>query len=157
MLFPQTRQNAEVDRGIHPFTYSLFVPIFFVDIALQANCREISASGRDALFCVLVILSAVLGKVIGCGILARLSGFTGKEAMRVGVGMISRGEVGLIVAGYSLAAGVISRGVFSTMVAMVLATTMMTPLLLRRVFPERREAPTKAPPVFESVSHVERD
>jgi Na+:H+ antiporter len=157
LLFAQTRHKAEIDRGIHPVTYSLFVPVFFVDIGLQANGREIFASWRDALFCVLVILGAVLGKVIGCALLARLTGFTGKEAMRVGIGMISRGEVGLIVAGYGLAAGVISRGVFSTMVAMVLATTMMTPLLLRRVFPERPAGPRKPKPVFESVSHVERD
>ena len=64
-------------------------------------------------------------------------GFTGPQALRVGVGMISRGEVGLIVAGYGLANGVISQDVFSASVLMVLVTTMVTPPLLRLVFPRQ--------------------
>lgn len=66
---------------------------------------------------------------------ARLFGFTGRESLRVGIGMISRGEVGLIVAGYGLANGLIGRDVFSASVIVVLATTMVTPPLLRLVFP----------------------
>jgi Kef-type K+ transport system membrane component KefB len=156
LLFAQTRFKAEIDRGIHPITYSLFVPIFFVDIGLQANGREIVGSGREILFCVAVVLVAILGKIVGCGVLARMSGFSGAESLRVGVGMISRGEVGLIVAGYGLAAGVIERDVFSVMVVMVLATTLVTPLLLRRVFPRGAAAPDTTH-IVESISHVETE
>jgi Na+:H+ antiporter len=155
LLFAQTRFKGEIDRGIHPVTYSLFVPIFFVDIGLQANGREIAASGRAMLFAAVIVAVAILSKIVGCGALARLSGFSPRESLRVGIGMISRGEVGLIVAGYGLAAGVIEREVFSVMVVMVLVTTMVTPLLLRMVFPGRGAGAPAATRVVESVSHLE--
>jgi Kef-type K+ transport system membrane component KefB len=156
LLFAQTRFKGEIDRGIHPVTYSLFVPIFFVDIGLQANGREIAASGRAILFAAVIVAVAILSKIVGCGALARLSGFSPRESLRVGIGMISRGEVGLIVAGYGLAAGVIEREVFSVMVVMVLVTTMVTPILLRMVFPVRATGPATAR-VVESISHVETE
>ena len=62
-------------------------------------------------------------------------GLTRRQSVRVGLGMISRGEVGLIVAGYGLAHGIIGPDVFSASVLMVLATTMVTPPLLRLAFP----------------------
>ena len=154
LLFSQTRFKEEIDRGIHPITYSLFVPVFFVDIGLQADGRAILGSWRGALFALVVVLVAILAKMIGSGALAYFSGFNASESLRVGVGMISRGEVGLIVAGYGLASGVIERDVFSTMVVMVLATTLVTPVLLRRVFP-RGKPPAEGQVVFESVSNVE--
>jgi Na+:H+ antiporter len=157
LLFAQTRFRDEIVRGIQPITYSLFVPVFFVDIGLQANGREIAGSGRGILFCAVVILAAILGKIVGCGLLARLSGFDRRESLRVGIGMISRGEVGLIVAGYGLAAGVIPRDVFSMMVVMVLATTMVTPVLLRMVFPRQAEPAGGSGQVVESISHVETE
>jgi Kef-type K+ transport system membrane component KefB len=64
-----------------------------------------------------------------------MCGFSNRESVRVGAGMISRGEVGLIVAGYGLTNGLIDRDVFSASVLMVLVTTMVTPPLLRMVFP----------------------
>ena len=157
LLFAQTRFKAEIDRGIHPITYSLFVPIFFVDIGLQADGRGIFESWRMALFCGVVVLAAILGKVVGCWALAALSGFTARQSYRVGVGMISRGEVGLIIAGYGLASGVISRDIFSIMVVMVLVTTMITPLWLRGAFPRRPDASGEGDRVFESISHLETD
>ena len=82
-----------------------------------------------------MVAVAIVAKAVGCGVAARLLGFGRTEAVRVGVGMISRGEVGLIIAGYGLAQRIIGREVFSASVIMVLATTMMTPPLLRLTFP----------------------
>jgi Kef-type K+ transport system membrane component KefB len=118
----------------------MFVPVFFVSIGLQANA---TALGPQAAFVVTLILVAIVAKAVGCGVGALASGFTMKQSVRVGVGMISRGEVGLIVAGYGLTNGLIDRDVFSASVVMVLATTMVTPPLLKLVFPtvRLREAP----------------
>lgn len=80
---------------------------------------------------------AIVTKALGCGLFARLAGFTTAESIRVGAGMISRGEVGLIVAGYGFAHQIIGRDVFSAAVIMVLVTTMVTPPLLRLTFPRR--------------------
>ncbi|MBI4888876.1 MAG: cation:proton antiporter [Acidobacteria bacterium] len=134
VLIAQTEFKKQVDAGIHPLTYSMFVPAFFIGIGLQANGREL---GDRAAFTVVLVLVAIVAKAVGCGVCARLAGFTTKEAVRVGAGMISRGEVGLIVAGYGLASGLIDREVFSASVIMVLATTMVTPPLLRLLFPPR--------------------
>ena len=106
--------------------------MFFISIGLQANGRELG--GRAAFTLVLVVV-AVAGKILGSGALARAFGFTGKESLRVGIGMISRGEVGLIVAGYGLSSGLIGREVFAASVVMVLVTTMITPPLLKLAFP----------------------
>jgi Kef-type K+ transport system membrane component KefB len=141
VLVGQTEFKKQVDAGIHPLTYSMFVPVFFIGIGLQANGREL---GDRAAFTVLLVLTAIVTKAVGCGVFARLFGFSTKESVRVGAGMISRGEVGLIVAGYGLANGLIGREVFSASVLMVLATTMVTPPLLRLLFPSRRRDRTAA-------------
>ena len=132
VLMARTDFKRDIDAGIHPVTYSMFVPVFFISIGLLANGREL---GDRAAFTIVLVLVAVVGKVIGSGLFARLSGFTHQESVRVGIGMISRGEVGLIVAGYGLANGIIGQQVFSASVIMVLVTTMITPPLLRLVFP----------------------
>ena len=132
VLIAQTEFKKDVDAGIHPLTYSMFVPLFFISIGLEANGREL---GPRAMFTIALVLVAIVAKAIGCGVFARLFGFSTKESVRVGIGMISRGEVGLIVAGYGLANGLISSEVFSASVIMVLVTTMITPPLMRLVFP----------------------
>lgn len=135
LIFAQTRYKKPIDEAIHPLTYSLFVPVFFVSIGLQANGREL---GPHALFTITLVLVAIATKALGCGLFARMAGFTTRQSLRVGAGMISRGEVGLIVAGYGLAHGLIGRDGFSAAVIMVLVTTMVTPPLLKATFPTRR-------------------
>jgi len=136
VLFAQTPFKERIDRGIHPLTYSFFVPVFFINIGLRADIRQIAHLAGMTVF---ILAVAILGKVIGCGALAWIAGFNRRESLRVGVGMISRGEVGLIVAGYGLAHGLIGRDVFSVMILMVLITTMITPVWLRLVFPRVAE------------------
>jgi Kef-type K+ transport system membrane component KefB len=75
-----------------------------------------------------------LGKIIGCGLGARVSGFNTRESLRVGVGMVSRGEVGLIVAAVGLESGLIDSIVFASIVLVVLVTTLVTPVMLRYAF-----------------------
>jgi Kef-type K+ transport system membrane component KefB len=134
VLLTRTSYKTRIDEGVHPLTYSLLVPVFFITIGLRANGREL---GSQAMFTIVLLLVAIVGKIIGSGLLARICGFSNLEAIRVGLGMISRGEVGLIVAGYGLTHGVIGQDVFSASVLMVLATTMITPPLLRLAYPRR--------------------
>jgi Kef-type K+ transport system membrane component KefB len=135
VLVGRTPFRKEVDAGIHPLTYSMFVPVFFISIGLEANGREL---GDGWLFSAALIVVAIVTKAFGCALLARLAGFSTPESIRVGAGMISRGEVGLIVASYGLSNAIIGRDVFSAAVVMVLVTTMVTPPLLRLTFPARR-------------------
>ena len=133
VLVARAGYRHEVEHRLKAFTYALLVPIFFVSIGLQTNARALAA--QDIPLALLIILAAVAGKVIGSGAGARLAGFTRPEALRIGVGMISRGEVGLIIAAIGLQTGLLGERGFAIMVIMVLATTVITPPLLRAVFP----------------------
>jgi len=123
----------KIEQKMHTITYAFLVPIFFVSIGLEANAREIT--GPALPFLVVLFVVAVASKLIGAGLGARLSGFTTREALRVGIGMISRGEVGLIVASVGIREGIIPQEVFSVVVILILLTTLITPILLRAVFP----------------------
>jgi Kef-type K+ transport system membrane component KefB len=148
VLIAQTSFKKEIDGGIHPLAYSIFVPVFFIGIGLQANGR---ALGDRVGFTIALVAVAIVAKAVGCAVSARWCGFTTQQSIRVGVGMISRGEVGLIVAGYGLANGLIGRDVFSASVIVVLVTTMVTPPLLRLVFPPRRHVIAT---VEETIAHA---
>ena len=124
------REKIEVKMRV--VTYGLLVPIFFVSIGLEANAREITGVMLPLLIVLLIV--AVLSKVLGAGLGARLAGFTNRQALRVGVGMVSRGEVGLIVASIGVRERLIEPEVFSVVVVLVLLTTLIAPPLLRGVF-----------------------
>jgi Kef-type K+ transport system membrane component KefB len=91
-------------------------------------------TGPGLLLALVLVIVAVVSKVLGGGLGARLGGFTDRESLRVGVGMVSRGEVGLIVATVGVNAGLIKTELFSVVTIIVLLTTLITPPLLRQVF-----------------------
>lgn len=133
--------KEKIARGIHTLAYAFFVPIFLVSIGLNADARTLTMGdiGLVAVACVVAITS----KVIGAGLGAKLGGLPNAAAWRVGIGMISRGEVGLIVAQVGLAAGLLPRSGFTAVVLMVLITTLITPPLLRWVFREEQPVAQK--------------
>lgn len=139
LLFRDTNYREHIENGMHTIAYALLVPVFFVSIGLEADARAIGVDGIG--FAATFVLIAVLTKVVGCGIGARLSGMSTIDALRLGVGMTSRGEVGLIVAAIGIEVGVLSDDLFATTVVMVLATTLLTPMALRALYP-REPAPS---------------
>lgn len=153
VLCTRTRFKKQIDEGIHPLTYSILVPVFFISIGLEADGRSIVGNSGMLAIMLVILGVAILGKILGCGAFARVSGFNNIESLRVGVGMVSRGEVGLIVAGVGLANRVIDQNVFSIMVIMVLVTTMITPLMLRYVFPRAEEV--YVPDVYEAIASLQ--
>lgn len=133
--FGRSHLREEIEQGLQPMLYGLFVPIFLVGIGLQADIRAISRS--DLLFTLVITVVAIVSKVLGSGLGARLGGFNNRESLRTGLGMISRGEVGLIVAGVGVSEGILEASSFTIVVVMILITTLVTPPLLRWAF--RRE------------------
>ena len=132
----------EIERGLHSLSYAFVVPLFFVSIGLQANLRLLTA---DLLPLALILtVLAVITKIVGAGGGARLAGFDNLGALRVGLGMISRGEVGLIIATIGVDSGILSEEVFTVVVFVVLVTTIITPPLVRWSF-SRRESPQPVP------------
>lgn len=129
-----TPAREKVVQDIHPMISALFGPIFFVSIGLEVNARHLT--GGIAFFALLLLI-AIAGKIVGCGFGAWASGFTRRESLVVGVGMIPRGEVGLITASLGFAASLVSSNVYAQIVVLVLMTTLITPVLLRFAFPDR--------------------
>ena len=124
--------KEKIERGVHTLAYSFFVPIFLVSIGLAANARSLSFN--DLGLTLMISLVAIVSKLIGAGLGARVGGMSGGESWRVGIGMISRGEVGLIVASVGVGAGILTSASFTSIVLMVLVTTLITPPLLRWAF-----------------------
>jgi hypothetical protein len=112
-------------RGLYEF----FVPLFFAVMGMMVNVREI-ASPAVLIFGVVYSLAAIMAKVIGCGGPALILGFNVKGALRIGMGMVPRGEVALIIAGIGLASGTLSNQLFSVIILMTLVTTLAAPPLL---------------------------
>ena len=128
-------------NGISSLSYGIFVPIFFVNVGLSANIRTLFGAAFW-LFVGMVVL-AIAGKVIGAGLGAYLSGFNRREALQLGVGMMSRGEVGLIVASVGITRGWINQETFAAVVGVVVVTTLITPPLLRWLFQYQQQKPEK--------------
>jgi Kef-type K+ transport system membrane component KefB len=115
----------------------IFSPIFFAVIGARLNIHALTPASLYGLLLMVVI--AVVSKLVGCGIPAVLTTRNPRIGARVGIGMISRGEVGLIVAGIGLSAGAIGQDVYAQIVAMAIITTVITPIMLKRSFQKRKE------------------
>ena len=126
--------KEEIEEGLYSINYGMFVPIFFVSIGLQANLLLLDATTLP--FALVLTLGAILSKIIGAGAGGLLSGFNRLSSLRLGIGMISRGEVGLIVAALGISHGIIGEETFAAIVLVVLVTTVITPPLVRWSFAE---------------------
>ena len=129
LAFARSPLRQEVEHNFSALTYGFLVPLFFVSIGLQANAREVLGPGL--LFAVVLVAIAIVSKILGSGLGAWWGGLKRGEALRLGMGMVSRGEVGLIVASVGLAEGLIDSAGFAVIVLVVLVTTLITPLMLR--------------------------
>ena len=133
----------EVNEGIGYIAYAFLVPIFFVDVGLETDLRVFPLSALP--FALTILFIAVFSKVAGCGFGALVGGFTPIQSFRLSVCMISRGEVGLIIASLGVTAGVFhtSDALFGSLFLVILVTTLLTPILVRVVFDNHRAAVTQ--------------
>lgn len=138
LMFARSSERENLEPRISALAYGFFVPVFFVDIGLAVDIKTIFPIIG---FTLLVILVAVISKIIGAGVGARWAGFSWQEAMQLGAGMVSRGEVGLIIAAVGLSAGLVTDAVFASIVGMVIVTTLITPPMLRALFEKSKETP----------------
>ncbi|MFO7662633.1 MAG: cation:proton antiporter [Chloroflexota bacterium] len=132
LFFARTSLGNEIESGISTLAYSFFVPIFFVNIGLHANLRAIS--GQAWYLAITLTIVAIVSKIVGSGAGALWGGFDRKDALRLGIGMVSRGEVGLIVAAVALGQLLINQETFTEIVFMVIVATLVTPIMLRAVY-----------------------
>jgi Kef-type K+ transport system membrane component KefB/mannitol/fructose-specific phosphotransferase system IIA component (Ntr-type) len=120
---------AAVVQGRLQGLYEFFVPLFFAIMGMMVNVREL-LSVHILIFGGIYTLAAVFAKVIGCGGPALLLGFNVKGALRIGIGMVPRGEVALIIAGIGLTLGVLDNQLFAIIIMLTLISTIIAPPLL---------------------------
>jgi Kef-type K+ transport system membrane component KefB/mannitol/fructose-specific phosphotransferase system IIA component (Ntr-type) len=120
---------AAVIQGRLQGLYEFFVPLFFAVMGMMVNIQEI-LSVNILIFGGIYTLAAIFAKIIGCGGPALLLGFNIRGALRIGVGMVPRGEVALIIAGIGLAMGILDNQLFSIIIMLTLISTIFSPPLL---------------------------
>jgi Kef-type K+ transport system membrane component KefB len=130
LLIARTQLVHTVSEGLNWLAYSFFVPLFFVGIGIQANFGSLASA--PALVAALIAV-AVFGKVVGCYVAARLTRTSHSGSLLIGVGMMSRGEVALVIAAAGLATGDVGQSVFSASILMTLVTTVLTPIVLKMI------------------------
>ena len=127
-----------VERRVDISNYVIFAPIFFASIGLKTDISGLTP--EILLFCVCFVVVALITKIIGCGLAAKICRFNWDDSLKVGVGMMTRGEVALIVAQKGLAIGVVDPVYFTAVILLIVVSSVATPLALKAMF-------TKRPPV----------
>jgi len=124
-----------IEKKVDVSAYMIFAPVFFANIGLQTDLNTLTKD--TILFSILFVLVALSTKVIGCGTVAKLSGFNVKDSLKAGVGMMTRGEVALIIAQKGLALGLIDSSYFSAVILLIIVSSLSTPLLLKLMYKEK--------------------
>lgn len=126
-----------LERNVKPISSGFLSLIFFASVGIEANLKGVDL--RVLAVTLLMFIAAVIGKIIGCGGAARVLKLDRSEAVQIGVGMISRGEVALITANIGLQKHIISEEIFLPTLIVVILTTIITPVLLKIAFSHRLE------------------
>ncbi len=137
MIFSKFSIRNEIVKKMNVLSYLFFSPIFFASVGLKTKLDSFSTS--MIVFSVIILLVAIFTKIIGAGVGAKLCKYSLKDSLNIGIGMVSRGEVALIVAQKGHKLGFIDNNMFSPIVLMVVITTILTPILLKISMPKTKE------------------
>ena len=140
LMISCSQRTSFIETRFSVLSYLYLSPLFFASIGLKVELKEMTTT--LIIFTVILGIIAILTKVIGCGLGASLCKYSPKESLQIGVGMISRGEVALIVASKGAAKGLISDDLLGPVVIVVVVTTIITPILLKLVFLSKNKEKT---------------
>ena len=113
-------------------SYMLFGPVFFASIGLKTNINNLSAS--LLMFSVGFVLVALITKIIGCGLISKVCGFSFSDSVKIGVGMMTRGEVALIVSQKGLSIGLLEPEYFTAVILLIIVSSVTTPIILKVLY-----------------------
>lgn len=131
IIFSTTPFRNRVSYNIQQMAFSVFTPIFFVSIGLKIEHIQLgSALG----FGLIIAIVGIIGKILGCGLGAKISGFTNIQSLEIGIGMAARAEIALIITNIGLKLNVIGHAAFTSVVLLILMSTIVTPSLLKYTF-----------------------
>lgn len=132
LVISDSSRSKYLNSRFETLSYILLSPIFFASIGIKVQLKAMT--NMTLMFLILLLLIAILSKVIGCALGAKICSYSNMEAIQIGTGMISRGEVALIVANKGIAMGLMMQEFLAPVVIVVVLTTIITPILLKVVF-----------------------
>ncbi|WP_291749482.1 cation:proton antiporter [Clostridium sp.] len=132
VILSKNKETSYIANRFDIISYMLLSPIFFASIGINMTIPKMSIS--VVVMTIVLIIVAILTKIIGCGIGAKLCGYSNCEVIQIGIGMISRGEVALIVANKGMKLGIMNSYFLPSIIIMVIITTIITPILLKRAY-----------------------
>lgn len=138
LIISGTTRVTYVASRCEILSYMFLSPVFFASIGIQVVLPQWTSS--IILFTVLLIIVAVISKMVGCGLGAKLCKYSNKDALRIGIGMVSRGEVALIVANKGAAAGLMNAAFMTPIVLMVTVTVILSPILLKLAYKSKPDS-----------------
>lgn len=132
VILCSVRDSKYIAEKLDVNSYMLFGPIFFASIGIKTDISDFSFD--ILVFSIAFVLVAMLGKIIGCSLVAKVAGFSGMDSLKVGVGMMTRGEVALIVSQKGLSVGLLSSVYFTSVILLIIISSVVTPLLLKLLY-----------------------
>ena len=132
VILSSLKDSDYIERRVDINSYTFFGPVFFTSIGLQTNLRTLDTT--ILVFSIVFVIVGLLSKIVGCGFMGRILGYKGKDALKIGVGMMTRGEVALIVTQRGLKAGIIGSEYFTAVILLIVVSSLLTPLLLKALF-----------------------
>lgn len=132
IIFCELKSAEYIERKIDVCLYMFFGPIFFASVGLKSNLKGFNPS--ILLFAAAMTIVAMLAKIIGCGLMARACRFSRSDSLKIGVGMMTRGEVALIVTDKGVSAGVISKTLNLAVVPLIIVSSLLTPIVLKILY-----------------------
>ena len=133
------RDSEYIAEKMDTSSYILFGPVFFASIGLKTNVDSVNMS--ILLFSLAFVAVGLISKIVGCGIMARLCKFNGLDSLKIGVGMMTRGEVALIVAQKGLSAGLLSPVYFTSVIFLIIVSSILTPIILKILYSKDTVSP----------------
>lgn len=137
IILCSSRDSDYIAEKMDINSYMLFGPIFFASIGLKTNIDNMT--GEILIFGLCFVLVGLIAKIIGCGLVSRLCGFKGLDCVKIGVGMMTRGEVALIVAQKGLSVGLLTPVYFTAVIMLIIVSSIATPILLKVLYAKTPE------------------
>ena len=134
VILSSLKDSDYIERRVDINSYTFFGPVFFASIGLQTNLRELDTA--ILLFSMAFVVTGLLSKIIGCGFMGKILKYNNRDALKIGVGMMTRGEVALIVTQRGLKAGIIGSEYFTPVILLIVLSSLLTPIILKALFHE---------------------
>ncbi|MGI6107549.1 MAG: cation:proton antiporter [Lachnospiraceae bacterium] len=139
IVLSELNDSGYIERKMDINSYMIFGPIFFASIGLQTNLRTLDP--RILVFSVCFVIVGMAAKIIGCGSCAKALGYSRGDSLKIGVGMMTRGEVALIVAQRGLKAGMMESSFFTCVILLIIVSSITTPIILKRLYEKDSQTP----------------